>query len=86
MRRPKFAESITPAEIDGLLDALREDATRHNDPAAEPGLTRDPKDDYLVALAVAVRADWIVSGDRHLLELEAPEVPILSPRDFLDRY
>jgi uncharacterized protein len=83
LRRPKFANSISAAEIDGLLDALREDATLHGDPSTEPGLTRDPKDDYLVALALASEADWIVSGDADLLELETLDVPVLSPRGFL---
>ncbi len=85
LRRPKFAGWISAAEIDGLLDALRDDATLHGDPSTEPGLTRDPKDDYLVALGLASEADWIVSGDADLLELETPNVPIVSPRAFLER-
>jgi uncharacterized protein len=30
---------------------------------------RDPKDDKFLELAVDGKADWIVTGDRHLLEL-----------------
>lgn len=56
-----------------------------SDPSSEPGLTCDPKDDYLVALALASDADWIVSGDADLLELDTPDVPVLSPRAFLER-
>jgi uncharacterized protein len=85
LRRPKFAGSISPAEIDGLLDALREDATLHNDPSTEARLTRDPDDDYLVALAVASHADCIVSGDADLLALETPDVPVITPRAFVER-
>ncbi len=48
-----------------------------------PGLTADPDDDYLVALARAAGADYLVSGDRHLLELTDPEPPVLTPREFL---
>lgn len=83
LRRPKFSRSISDAEITGLLDALREDATLAPDPPAEPGLTPDPKDDYLVALARAVDADCIVSGDAHLTGLQDPRPPVHTPTSFL---
>jgi putative PIN family toxin of toxin-antitoxin system len=85
LRRPKFADSISPTEIDGLLDALREDATVRGDPEPQPGLTRDPKDDYIVALALTADADCIVSGDADLLDREALDVPVITPRAFLER-
>jgi len=44
--------------------------------------SRDPDDDYLIALASAHRAA-LVSGDKHLLALEG-EIPVFSPRAFLD--
>jgi predicted nucleic acid-binding protein len=47
-------------------------------------VTRDPNDDYLVALAVAAQADALISGDRDLTDLQTP-VPILTPRMFLVR-
>ena len=49
----------------------------------DPGepITRDPDDDYLVALARAARG-VLVSGDRHLLEAHVADVEILSPREF----
>ena len=33
-------------------------------------LLADPDDDYVLACALAANADWIVSGDRHLLNLK----------------
>ncbi len=51
-----------------------------------PGVTRDPKDDAIVACAVEGRAEVIVSGDEDLLVLGAyQEIAVLSPRAFLDR-
>lgn len=48
-------------------------------------VTRDPDDDYLVALAQQTRADYLVSGDGDLLDLEGNEPPrIVSPREFLE--
>ncbi len=56
-----------------------------NDPAAVPGVSPDPDDDYLIALARAGNADYLVSGDRHLTHLADPEPPVLTPRQFLER-
>ncbi len=83
LRRRKFRRSIGDAEITALLDALREDATMLPDPPAEPGLTPDPQDDYLLTLARTAHADCIVSGDTHLTELEHAKPPVLTPRAFL---
>jgi putative PIN family toxin of toxin-antitoxin system len=46
----------------------------------------DPKDDPVVATAVAAQADYLVTGDRvHLLPMGQYEgIRILSPREFLD--
>jgi len=53
------------------------------DPDADPPVpSRDPDDDYLIALASAHRAA-LVSGDKELLALEG-EIPVFSPRAFLD--
>jgi predicted nucleic acid-binding protein len=45
----------------------------------------DPKDDPIVATAVAGGADYLVTGDRrHLLVLREYEgIQMISPRDFL---
>jgi uncharacterized protein len=46
----------------------------------------DPKDDPIIATAVAAKADYLVTGDRaHLLPLREYEgIRILSPREFID--
>jgi putative PIN family toxin of toxin-antitoxin system len=45
----------------------------------------DPDDDRVLECAVAGRADYIVSGDKHLLTLEQFRgIPILTVRQFLD--
>lgn len=54
------------------------------DPGHVPARCADPDDDYLLALGLEADADALVSGDRHLLEVEPPP-PVLSPRAFLDR-
>jgi predicted nucleic acid-binding protein len=43
---------------------------------------RDPDDDCLIVLAAAHRVA-LVSGDKHVLTLEA-KIPVCSPRAFLE--
>jgi len=51
--------------------------------AAIPPLTRDPKDDYLIAYAVIGQADYLVSGDKELLLLQtAGSVSIVNSAQF----
>lgn len=46
---------------------------------------RDPDDDHVIACAVAVKAQWIVTGDHDLLDLKAHGgVRIVTARTFLD--
>lgn len=45
---------------------------------------KDPPDDHYIIAAVEKKADYIVSGNKHLLELkEYQEVKIISPAEFL---
>jgi putative PIN family toxin of toxin-antitoxin system len=47
---------------------------------------RDPDDDAVLATAIAAQAEVIVTGDNDLLILRKYEgIPILSPRQFLER-
>jgi uncharacterized protein len=47
---------------------------------------RDAKDDKFLELAVSGNADYIVSGDEDLLVLNPFRgIPILTPRNFLDK-
>jgi putative PIN family toxin of toxin-antitoxin system len=84
LARPKFRRFITAAVATELIDALATAAVIVADPPGLPGVSPDPDDDYLVALARAAGADYLVSGDQHLLDLADPDPPVLSPRHFLD--
>ena len=84
LARPKFRRWISAAVAREFVDGLADDALIIDDPPALPGVSPDPDDDYLIALARAANADYLVSGDRHLLELEDADPPVLTPRQFLD--
>ena len=51
-----------------------------------PMVTRDPKNDYLLAYALVGEADYIVTGDKDLLELQGQitGLEILTPAQFID--
>lgn len=54
-------------------------------PDQVPRLVRDPKDDYLIACALAGKADFLVSGDKDVLEIIAVEtVKIVTAKQFLE--
>lgn len=53
-----------------------------SDTASGPALTRDPDDDYVIHLARAHHADFIVSGDADLLEWNEQDPPVIAPAEF----
>jgi putative PIN family toxin of toxin-antitoxin system len=47
-------------------------------------ISEDPEDNMFIECAIANDADYIISGDKHLLELESYKIiMILSPASFL---
>lgn len=51
------------------------------------GVCRDPDDDKFLACAVSASADFIVSGDRDLLDMDKyKSVRIISASEFLSRF
>jgi putative PIN family toxin of toxin-antitoxin system len=79
---PKLRRRIPADQARLVLDWLKASAVMATDPAQAPPLrSRDPGDDYLLALAASQSAA-LVSGDQHLLEL-AGDLPIYSPPEFL---
>lgn len=55
-----------------------------DDPDYRPAVSRDPTDDYLIALARSATVDALVSGDHDLLTLRLVDLRILSLRELLD--
>jgi putative PIN family toxin of toxin-antitoxin system len=81
---PKLRRHISADEAKEVIAWISDSATAAPDPDDPPPVhSTDSGDDYLIALGSAVRA-LLVSGDKHLLAL-APEVPVFSPREFLER-
>ncbi|MEA2007552.1 MAG: putative toxin-antitoxin system toxin component, PIN family [Chloroflexota bacterium] len=76
---------VSDAEVEAILAALLSQAEMVPGKLKLPGVTRDPKDDPVVACAVEGKADYIVSGDQDLLVLEIFQgVQIITPRQFVE--
>jgi putative PIN family toxin of toxin-antitoxin system len=84
LARPKFARYVTSDEVADFVEMLRNDAIVRPDPGVVEPATRDPSDDYLVALANATDA-VLVSSDRDVLEADIGGIEALTPREFLER-
>ena len=80
---PKLRPYISESDAADLVRWIAESASVVGDPDTDSQVrSRDPDDDYLIALASAHRAA-LISGDKDLLSLEG-ELPVFSPRAFLD--
>ncbi|MBE2223326.1 MAG: putative toxin-antitoxin system toxin component, PIN family [Anaerolineae bacterium] len=70
-RKPYLLNMISETQLHQflvLLHSLCEEIPLITE--AIPPITRDPKDDYLIAYAVIGQADYLISGDKDLLILE----------------
>lgn len=82
--RPKLATLIDTEDADALLAALHSLGEMQTPLAEIPVFTPDPDDDVFIAYALAGKANFVVSGDDDLLDLEqVNHVRIISPAEFL---
>ncbi len=84
---PRIASRIRLEEedLEVLLEALVSRAEVTEGALSLPGVTRDPKDDPVVACAWEGEADYIVSGDQDLLVLgRYRNIRVVSPHEFVE--
>jgi putative PIN family toxin of toxin-antitoxin system len=83
-RYPRLRERLPPALAGRLINELRRLAIVV-DKLPSLAVSPDPGDDHLLALAVAGRADFLATGDKHdLLAIGRYEgTPIVTVRAFL---
>jgi putative PIN family toxin of toxin-antitoxin system len=84
---PRISERLRldEEELTAILAALLSQAEVTSGQLRLPGVTRDPKDDSVVACAKEGEADYIVSGDQDLLVLgEYEGTQVIPPRQFME--
>ena len=85
--KPRLAKRIPPEDLTTFIAILEEFGEKVQEIAEPiPAVTRDPKDDYLLAYALVGEADYLVTGDKDLLELQGQitGLEILTPAQFID--
>ncbi|MDQ2977108.1 MAG: putative toxin-antitoxin system toxin component, PIN family [Acidobacteriota bacterium] len=80
LARPKFK---VPTAIQQSWRAFLEEVTIRVQPTTPPPFPRDPKDELFIAAALASDADYLITGDKDLLD-EQPLIStqILRPAEF----
>ena len=79
--------SITDEDVEGLIVLVQHDGLLVPGEADVAGaIPTDPTDEKILACALDGRADLVVSGNLHLLDLvQYQGIPILNARQFLER-
>lgn len=78
---PKLRKRIPKDDAAALVRLIERGSVMREDSADAAALSRDPGDDYLIALAAGSEA-VLVTGDRDLLDL-APDFPVFAAKQFL---
>lgn len=81
LTRPKFAGQLAKRGLNAIevFDGYAALVSQVVSTVTPRVIERDPDDDHVLACALAARASLIVSGDRHLLDLDAYRgIPIVT--------
>lgn len=74
-------------EVQDFVSLLNRAGTNIRPDPMTPLVEADPDDDQFVALALTGRAQYLISGDGHLLDIgRVGDLQIVTPRIFLDRW
>jgi putative PIN family toxin of toxin-antitoxin system len=85
LEREKIRKWLTTDKAHKFLDAIRVLITFVPNPTVDDVGLRDSDDAYIVALARREACDYIVTGDRDLLEWADQKPPCVTPKEFLNK-
>ena len=87
LKHPKFAKYFTKQDVSKLARTIKTFAHKAEIRPPYPKITRDPKDDYIIELAVSTKADHIVTNDNDLLTINKHQnTQIVSLATFATKY
>jgi putative PIN family toxin of toxin-antitoxin system len=80
LAKPYFQTQLSEQKPSEAITAIETAAVMLADPIKPEAVLRDPTDDYLVALARTAKADFIVTGDKDLLDHIGLRPPAINAR------
>jgi putative PIN family toxin of toxin-antitoxin system len=84
LKRESAVLQLTYEDVDDIVNALAGISTRRAIPYSWRPLSHDADDDFLVELALNIRADYVITYDlRHLRVLKELGMSVVTPREFL---
>jgi putative PIN family toxin of toxin-antitoxin system len=84
--RPKLIKYFGQSELEAILETIEEFA-EFIDVTSQIKFFNDSKDDFLLSLAVDGHADYLITGDKELLEVKKyGETEIISIAEFLLKF
>jgi putative PIN family toxin of toxin-antitoxin system len=84
---PKITRILAASEINAkhILRTIATNSTLVDPKIKVKLIDEDPEDDKILECALIVGADFIITGDTHLLKIgKFKQTKIISPREFLD--
>ncbi len=82
-KRPKFRRFFSPEHIEAILETIDEYAELVK-VSAQIDICRDPKDNFLLSLAIDGNADYLLTGDKDLLDInKLGHTQIMTISEFL---
>ncbi len=83
IKRPKFRKFFTQEDTEDLIETIQEYA-EFIDVTSQVDVCRDLKDNFLLSLSKDAQADFLITGDKDLLDLkEYKMTKIVTITDFL---
>lgn len=84
IKRPKLSKFFTNIDIEKLLEVIQE-YSDFIEVKSKVKKCRDPKDDFLLSLGEDSKANFLITGDKDLLELKThKKMKILTIKEFLN--
>jgi putative PIN family toxin of toxin-antitoxin system len=84
LNRAKITKRMNPLEREFTLNSLEKFSEKINPQLTFEEIEDDPDDNRILECAVAAAAEYIISGDDHLLKLkEFRGIKIISPAEFV---
>lgn len=83
-KRIKQKFKLSQADIQKILRGFKKYAAVVYPTRVVPVVFKDPDDDQILAIAVEAKADYVISGDSHLVKLDKyQDIPIVTAQEFV---